>query len=183
MPGPSVFGRNPHSRAGEKGRDRRSTRGRGRNGMTATTDVAGKPRVSPWNDPRQTRRFLSRSYSSSFLPFSPTRSSTIRSPICAAGNISSGFDFLSKSSGFDIIQSLIPYSSNSTYGRALFVGFLNTLLISAFGIVARHDHRLRDGHHAAVEELAASRRLPRSTSRSSATSRCCCGFSSFTARS
>ena len=51
-------------------------------------------------------------------------------------NISSGFDFLAKSAGFDIIQSLIPYSSNSSYGRALFVGFLNTLLISAVGIIA-----------------------------------------------
>ena len=51
-------------------------------------------------------------------------------------NIASGFGFLSKTSGFDIIQSLIPYSSSSTYGRAILVGFYNTLLVSGLGIVS-----------------------------------------------
>ncbi len=47
-----------------------------------------------------------------------------------------GFAFLSKSAGFDIVQALVPYSTGSSYSRALFVGFLNTLLISALCIVA-----------------------------------------------
>lgn len=50
-------------------------------------------------------------------------------------NIASGWDFLGKTSGFDIIQRLIPYTNTSTYGRALVVGFLNTLLVAALGIV------------------------------------------------
>ncbi len=49
--------------------------------------------------------------------------------------IASGFGFLSSSSGFDIIQSLIPYSPTSSYGRVFWVALLNTLLVSALGIV------------------------------------------------
>ncbi|MGH8432286.1 MAG: amino acid ABC transporter permease, partial [Solimonas sp.] len=41
-------------------------------------------------------------------------------------NIASGFDFLGRTSGFDIGQSLIEYSNTSTYGRAFWVGLLNT---------------------------------------------------------
>jgi len=50
-------------------------------------------------------------------------------------NIASGFGFLSNRSGFDIAQSLIPYSADSTYGRALIVGLLNTILIAILGII------------------------------------------------
>jgi general L-amino acid transport system permease protein len=49
--------------------------------------------------------------------------------------IASGFDFLSGTSGFDISISLIPYTLQSTYGRAFLVGLMNTLLVSAVGIV------------------------------------------------
>ncbi len=50
-------------------------------------------------------------------------------------NISSGFGFLSGRSGFDVAQSLIPFTADSTFGRALVVGFLNTLLVAVCGIV------------------------------------------------
>jgi general L-amino acid transport system permease protein len=46
-----------------------------------------------------------------------------------------GFDFLGKSSGFDLSTSLIQYSSNSTFSRALLAGFYNTVLVSVFGII------------------------------------------------
>jgi general L-amino acid transport system permease protein len=49
--------------------------------------------------------------------------------------IASGFGFLSSPSGFDILQSLIPYSPTSSYGRVFWVALLNTLLVSALGIV------------------------------------------------
>lgn len=51
-------------------------------------------------------------------------------------NIASGFGFLSGRAGFDVSQSLIPYSSDSTYGRALLVGLLNTLYVAVLGIFA-----------------------------------------------
>nr|WP_245432845.1 amino acid ABC transporter permease [Mesorhizobium loti] len=51
-------------------------------------------------------------------------------------NIRSGFDFLDARAGFEIARPLIQYTSDSTYGRALVVGLLNTMLIAATGIVA-----------------------------------------------
>src|SRR5215470_7739164 len=51
-------------------------------------------------------------------------------------NIASGFAFLGRTSGFDVSQSLIEYSSTSTYGRAFWVGLLNTLLVAGIGIAA-----------------------------------------------
>ncbi|WP_372493226.1 amino acid ABC transporter permease [Aliihoeflea aestuarii] len=50
-------------------------------------------------------------------------------------NIASGFGFLNGRSGFDLSQSLIAYSSNSTFGRALVVGLLNTMLVAVTGII------------------------------------------------
>lgn len=49
-------------------------------------------------------------------------------------NIASGFGFLQGRSGFDISQVPIPYSSSSTYGRALLVGLANTLIVAVTGI-------------------------------------------------
>ncbi len=49
--------------------------------------------------------------------------------------IASGFGFLSGTAGFDISITLIPYTLQSTYGRAFLVGLLNTLSVSALGIV------------------------------------------------
>ena len=46
-----------------------------------------------------------------------------------------GFDFLNKASGFDLSTSLIQYSSDSTFSRALLAGFFNTALISVLGII------------------------------------------------
>ncbi|MFC1659531.1 amino acid ABC transporter permease [Pseudomonadota bacterium] len=48
--------------------------------------------------------------------------------------IKSGFDFLGTQAGFDIIMSIIPYDSTSTYGRVFVVGLLNTILVSVAGI-------------------------------------------------
>ncbi len=49
--------------------------------------------------------------------------------------VSSGFDFLGGTAGFDINLHLIPYSEESSYGRAFLVGLLNTLLVSGLGIL------------------------------------------------
>lgn len=49
--------------------------------------------------------------------------------------IKTGFEFLSQRAGFGIIQSLIPYTEDSTYGRTFLVGLCNTLLVSIIGII------------------------------------------------
>jgi general L-amino acid transport system permease protein len=51
-------------------------------------------------------------------------------------HIASGFGFWDTTAGFDISQSLIHYDSQvSTYGRAFWVGLLNTLLVAGLGIL------------------------------------------------
>ncbi len=51
-----------------------------------------------------------------------------------ARGIPMGFGFWNETAGFDINQTLIAYSALSTYGRAFWVGLLNTLLVGAIGI-------------------------------------------------
>jgi general L-amino acid transport system permease protein len=53
----------------------------------------------------------------------------------ARRGISSGFGFLDSTAGFGVAMTLIDYTEQSTYGRAFFVGLLNTILVSALGIV------------------------------------------------
>ncbi|KQU79468.1 amino acid ABC transporter permease [Mesorhizobium sp. Root695] len=50
-------------------------------------------------------------------------------------HIASGFGFLKGRAGFDISESAIAYSSDSTYGRAILVGFLNTVIVAIVGII------------------------------------------------
>ena len=53
----------------------------------------------------------------------------------AQRHVVSGFEFLGRTAGFDIVQHLIPYDSHSTFGRAFVVGLLNTILMAAVGIL------------------------------------------------
>ena len=49
--------------------------------------------------------------------------------------IASGFEFWNSTAGFGIIMHLIEYSEESTYGRAFWVGLLNTMLMAGIGVV------------------------------------------------
>ena len=49
--------------------------------------------------------------------------------------IASGFGFLEKEAGFEIGDTIIPYTAADTYGRALLVGLVNTLRVAIIGIV------------------------------------------------
>lgn len=48
--------------------------------------------------------------------------------------IASGFDYLGREAGFEIGDTMIEYSPASTYGRAIWVGILNTLRVAVLGI-------------------------------------------------
>lgn len=50
--------------------------------------------------------------------------------------ITTGFGFFGERAGFSIPQTLVEYSGNSTYAMTFVVGLLNTLLVSAMGVVA-----------------------------------------------
>jgi general L-amino acid transport system permease protein len=103
--------------------------------MTDTTEILVGSKVSFWNDPKIRGLFFQALLVAvlAFLVFEMV-SNTVAN--LRARNISSGFAFLSKTAGFDIIQTLVPYSSSSNFGTALYVGFLNTVLVSALSIVA-----------------------------------------------
>ena len=45
------------------------------------------------------------------------------------------FDYLWRSAGFDIDDSLISFTSDNTFGRAILVGLLNTLKLAFFGCI------------------------------------------------
>lgn len=53
----------------------------------------------------------------------------------AAAGLNISFDFLGNPAGYDINQTLIEYTSQSTHWRAALVGILNTLLVAFLGIV------------------------------------------------
>ena len=66
----------------------------------------------------------------------------------ARAHIASGFGFWSNTAGFDISQTLIGYSANaSTFGRAFWVGLLNTLVVAALWAFAFPALRKADRFH------------------------------------
>ena len=96
-------------------------------------DVA--PRVSPWRDPRW------RGYAFQavlvgvvgFLAFSAIHNAAEN---LKRQKIASGFGFWDTNAGFPISFSIQYYSeATSSYGDAFWVGFVNTLLVAAIGIV------------------------------------------------
>jgi len=50
-------------------------------------------------------------------------------------NIATGFGFLNREAGFAIGESLIDYGPADVYGRAIWVGLLNTLRVAVLGII------------------------------------------------
>ena len=103
--------------------------------MTAAAEARDRPKVSFWNDPKIRAIFVQVLLLAvlAFLGYEMVQNTIAN---LKSRNIASGLEFLSKTSGFDIIQSLIPYSSGSSYGAAIAVGFLNTVLVAAISIAA-----------------------------------------------
>ena len=95
----------------------------------------GPARVAFYNDPRvrSIAYQLALAAAVGFLVYSATSNAIDN---LQRAHITSGFGFWNTTAGFDISQTLIPYDSQvSTYGRAFWVGLLNTLLVAGLGIV------------------------------------------------
>ncbi|ROU01361.1 amino acid ABC transporter permease [Marinobacter sp. R17] len=92
-------------------------------------------RSKPWNDPRVRAIFFQVVALAAIAWSGWTLIENTLANMESRG-ISTGFGFLDQSAGFGIIMSLIPYDATYSYGRTFFVGLLNTLLVSAMGIVA-----------------------------------------------
>jgi general L-amino acid transport system permease protein len=97
-------------------------------------DTAGAPaRASLWNDPKARGVFYQLALVVALVVLGYVIvTNTIAN--LERQNIASGWDFLGNTAGFGIIQALAPYTETSSYGQALVVGFLNTLLVAVIGI-------------------------------------------------
>ena len=104
--------------------------------MTAIEDdLTGRPpRVALYRNPRARSVLLQALVVLLLLWLSWELTANARSNLAARG-ILSGFGFLDQSAGFDVSQSLIPYTATDTYRRLYFVGLLNTLLVAVLGIM------------------------------------------------
>lgn len=102
------------------------------------TDLpAGSPpaRVAFYNDPkvRSIAYQVALCAIVGFLVFAAVRNAIYN---LERAHIASGFGFWDHTAGFDISQTLIQFdSATSSYGRAFWVGLLNTLLVAGLGIV------------------------------------------------
>ncbi|MET0867752.1 MAG: amino acid ABC transporter permease [Pseudorhodoplanes sp.] len=95
---------------------------------------AAPPKVSPFYDPRW-RSAAFQVVLCLVIVWLAYSAITNAADNLAKARIASGFDFWNTTAGFDISQTLIPYTTRSTYGRAFWVGLLNTLLVSVLGII------------------------------------------------
>jgi general L-amino acid transport system permease protein len=103
-----------------------------------SSDVTGRPapaRAAFYNDPK-VRSVIYQLALCAAVAFVVYGATTNAIEHLQRAHIASGFGFWDQTAGFDISQTLISYSSQaSTYGRAFWVGLLNTLLVAGLGVV------------------------------------------------
>lgn len=97
-----------------------------------SSELPSKPPV--WNDPKYRALFFQIVLIAALAYFFYAIVQNTLDNMTARG-VSTGFGFLSEPAGFDILQALIPFDSTFSFGRSFVVGVLNTLLVSALGIV------------------------------------------------
>jgi general L-amino acid transport system permease protein len=102
--------------------------------VVETLSSTTRPKVAPWNDP------VIRGWAFQIVIVGLVGllawflvSNTMEN--LARQKIASGYDYLSREAGFEIGDSMIPYSPANTYARAILVGMLNTLKVAVLGII------------------------------------------------
>jgi general L-amino acid transport system permease protein len=93
-----------------------------------------KPKVAPWNDPVIRGWFFQLVVVGLFVLLAIYLVQNTMANL-ERQKIASGFGFLEKEAGFEIGDTIIPYSAADTYGRALLVGVVNTLRVAVIGII------------------------------------------------
>jgi general L-amino acid transport system permease protein len=99
---------------------------------TKAATPSEKPRL--WNDPRARSLFVQVGLVVALVALVWLAADNTLDNMRRHG-IPTNFSFWDRPAGFDISQSLISYSAVSTYGRAFWVGLLNTLMVAVLGIV------------------------------------------------
>ncbi|HEY7765074.1 MAG TPA: amino acid ABC transporter permease [Aestuariivirgaceae bacterium] len=103
--------------------------------MTAVADQTPAAKVSWFNDPK-TRSLIVQAALLALLAWLGYEIVENTTDNLRALNQNFGWSFLNSTAGFDIIQRPLFYQNTSTFGRALLVGFVNTLIIAICGILA-----------------------------------------------
>jgi general L-amino acid transport system permease protein len=109
--------------------------------VTSGPVVEAKPKVSPFYDPKVRSLVFQAALCLFLIWLVWSGISNVRENLARA-KIASGLGFWDNAAGFPISQTLIKYSENpatfgpafATYGRAFWVGLLNTLLVAGIGI-------------------------------------------------
>jgi general L-amino acid transport system permease protein len=97
-------------------------------------EAAPPARPPVWNDPRYRALFFQVVVLAAVIGGAAYLVNNTLANLARQG-IASGFGFLETTAGFSIALSLVEYSEEASYGRAFLVGLLNTLLVSAVGVV------------------------------------------------
>jgi general L-amino acid transport system permease protein len=99
-----------------------------------TVAEAEPPKVALWNDPQARALFFQVIVLGGLLFFGAMIVNNTMDNLARQG-IASGFSFLETTAGFAIGYSpFLEYSEENTYGRALAVGLLNTILVAGIGV-------------------------------------------------
>ena len=102
--------------------------------MTSRSLAHGQGAVAPWRDVRVLRVVAQLAV---LLVVGLLVAFLMRNLLTAMDDrgLGFGFGFLDSTAGFEISETPVPYSATDTYGQAFLVGLLNTLFVSAVGIV------------------------------------------------
>ena len=103
--------------------------------MTAVADREAVAKVAWFNDPK-VRALLVQAALLALLLWLGYEIVKNTTENLRAHNQNFGWGFLYSTAGFDIIQRPIFYQNTSTFGRALLIGFFNTLIVAVCGIIA-----------------------------------------------
>src|SRR5699024_2007526 len=94
----------------------------------------GPPKPRPWNDPRIRALVFQVAILAAVAWVGWVLVRNTMTNMAALG-IGTGFGFLGESADFGILMSLIPFDESMSYLRVFYVGLINTLVVSAIGIV------------------------------------------------
>jgi general L-amino acid transport system permease protein len=102
--------------------------------MASTALPSEQPRIPYWRDVRVMRVAVQVVFILLLAAAAAALYANLQANLTRRG-IQLGYGFLSSVAGFDIGESFIPYQASDTYGHAVLVGFVNTLILVVWGII------------------------------------------------
>ena len=98
------------------------------------TSLSSHGRIPLWRDVRVLKITAQIAFVIVIVLFAAFLRANLQANLASRG-MTLSYSFLESTAGFDIGESHIPYQLSDTYGRAILVGLVNTLVLVAWGIV------------------------------------------------